>query len=203
MGIAITVTFPCSDAEWNKLVSIRALLSGQEKQSSIEELSDNESQVLGAIASAEEDDETPTLDFLEGMGVGKLSGSARFMMESYMDEHPSATCAQAVKEIISEYPNIHKPALQQAFYHCRIKTSKNLDRVYAEGSLRKAVKQHMIANPNQCCNDVVGEILKKYPFANKHTATIYFYQVHSEFGIGGMILYTHQQLDMPIEQHHS
>lgn len=193
MGIAITVTFPCSDSEWNQLVSIRALLSGQEiKQSPIEELSADESQVLGAIASAEEDDETPTLDFLEGMGVSKLSGSGKSMMESYMDEHPSTTCKQAVRAIMAEYPNVNKSALQVAFYNYRSKAGKGKvgSIVYAEGSLREAVKQHMLANPKQCCDNVIAMILKKYPSANKNTARIYFYQVHSEYGIGGMILYS-------------
>ena len=190
MGIAITVTFPCSDSEWNKLVGIRALLSGQEiKQSPIEELTGDESQVLGAIASAEDDDETPTLDFLEGLGVAKLSGSGKAMMESYMDEHPSTTCKQAIAAIASEYPNVSKSALQQAFYNYRGKTGKGKvgsGIVYAEGSLIEAVKQYMLAHPNQCCDDVLASILKKYPSANKTTAKMYFYKIHDEYGIGGM-----------------
>ena len=189
MSIAITVTFPCSDSEWNQLVSIRALLSGQEiKQSPIEELSADESQVLNAIASAEDDDETPTLDFLEGLGVAKLSGSGKAMMESYMNEHPSTTCKQAIAAITSEYPNVNKSAMQVAFYNYRSKTGKGKtgSGVYAEGSLIEAVKQYMLAHPNQCCDDVLASILKKYPSANKTTAKMYFYKIHDEYGIGGM-----------------
>jgi hypothetical protein len=187
MSIAITVTFPCSDSEWNKLVSIRALLSGQEiKQSPIEELSGDESQVLNAIASAEEDDETPTLDFLEGMGVSKLSGSAKAMIESYMNEHPSTTCEQAIKAIAAEYPNVSKCSMQQAFYSYRSKTGKGTTKkrvVYSEGSLREAVQQYMSEYPDYTCAHIVEGFCKKYPVANWVQVQNYFYKIRHETGL--------------------
>lgn len=170
MGIAITVTFPCSDSEWNQLVSIRAIM-GQKQMPIVETLNENESQVLNAIASVE--DETPTLDFLEAHGVAKFSVSASSMMRAYIDENPSTTCKDAIKAIVSKYPNASKSSLTQTFYTYRNKTEKRNPSV----SLRSIVKTYMLQYPYLSCKNILSRILENHPEANIQSISVYYYQL--------------------------
>lgn len=74
MRISVTIDFPCSDAEWQKLLNIRSIVALQpQSQAQIEELSDNEEKVLRQINGS--NSETPLLDILAKNGQGNVNVS--------------------------------------------------------------------------------------------------------------------------------
>ena len=140
----VTVSFPVSDSDWIKLVTIRGLLAATvmttkpavkvDESGTVVELSAQEQSILDQrLHATHNSDESSILDGLEKMGAGKLKPNMTQEIIKFFQQNPGMTVVEAAPILMEMYPHVYtngKPEL------ARIKSTIN-NIIHSAHRLRK------------------------------------------------------------------
>ena len=99
MKVTVEVTFPCSEEEWKRVLTIRSLAGGMVAVTRVQELTDKEESVLRSANGT--DSETPLLDIMAKQGLGKVNVSQ--VCSDYVSSHPGVPIKECVHTIATQY----------------------------------------------------------------------------------------------------